>query len=342
MKRAAIHNLNWNSLGGGERYAATFAKTLEESGYSVDVWWPTDLRTAIKDRFDIDLTISKFGPRPNGNRILSTKRYDLIFWVSDGSLPISLARKNLIHFQIPFHGPPSESLNNKLKAGFYTGICNSKFTKKFIDHTYGINSKVIYPPVFVDYFTPGSKENLIVSVARFSKILHAKRQDILISAFAEVTGRLPGWKLVLAGGSEDKEYVEKLKQMSHGLPVDFLVNPSLPVIKDLFSRSKIFWSATGYEVDENLHPEKVEHFGITPVEAMSAGVVPIITNAGGHKETVEPGKSGFLWTTVDELISETLQLSQNSESWNQLSQACQNRSKIFSLAKFQQEFQALI
>jgi glycosyltransferase involved in cell wall biosynthesis len=342
MKKAAIHNLNWGSLGGGERYAAAFAKVLEESDYSIDIWWANDLREAIKNRFNIDLLTSKFIPRPHGNRILSTKNYDLIFWVVDGSIPVSMAHKNIIHYQIPFHGSPSNSWTNKFKAKLLPGVSNSQFTKKFVDQTYGINTKVIYPPVATNYFRPGTKENLIVSVARFSKILHAKRQDTLISAFSQISEKLPGWKLVLAGGSQDDEYVNTLKKMADGLPIEFMVNPSLDTLKNLFSQAKIFWSATGYEVDEALHPEKVEHFGITPVEAMAAGVVPVVTDAGGHKETIEPNISGFLWSTIDEMKSQTFGLCGNASLWQQMSQACQNRSKLFSQEIFMEEFRKLI
>jgi len=45
----------------------------------------------------------------------------------------------------------------------------------------------------------------------------------------------------------------------------------------------------------------MEHFGITPVEAMAAGCVPIVYRGGGLTETVTKD-SGFTWKTIDELI----------------------------------------
>jgi len=62
-------------------------------------------------------------------------------------------------------------------------ICNSFFTKKFVDIEYGINSIVIYPPVDVVKIKPKRKENIILSVGRFSQLTQAKRQDVLIRTF---------------------------------------------------------------------------------------------------------------------------------------------------------------
>jgi glycosyltransferase involved in cell wall biosynthesis len=84
-------------------------------------------------------------------------------------------------------------------------------------------------------------------------------------------------------------------------------SPDFRTLKDLYGRAKIFWSASGFGVNETKNPEKVEHFGITVVEAMSAGAVPVVYNAGGHKEIIKNGENGFLWNNIHELIKKTLE-----------------------------------
>lgn len=348
MKRAAIYNLTWNSLGGGERYAAAFAKVLEKSRmYDIEIWSDTDYREQIRDRFAIDLERSKFIPSPIANvsfvsRLMTLSKYDLIFWVSDGSLPLSFAKKTIVHFQIPFHGPESGSLANKIKSKLYISVSNSKFTKKVIDVTYGISSQVIYPPVDTQAFTAGKKSNTILALGRLSKILHAKRQDTLIEAFAKLHKLLPDWKLVLAGGSQDEEYYQYLVKKAKGLPIEIITNPTLKQVRELLSQAKIFWSATGYGIDTNLQPEKAEHFGITPVEAMAAGTVPIVTAAGGHLETVVTGQSGVLWSTIDELVDGTHKLAMDETLLKTLSSQAIARSKDFSVELFERNYATLI
>ena len=337
--KAAIVSLTWDSFGGGERYSAAIAQLLLKNGYQVDIWWPKDISREIKNRFGINVSGANFIPFPQHYQ-LSTINYQLVFWVSNGSIPTSWAKKTIIHFQIPFHDTKSAALQNKFKARFYTCISNSFFTKSFVDKTYSVNSEVIYPPVDIGAVKFGKKENIILSLARLSQTLHAKRQDVLIEAFSRL--RLPDWKLVLAGGSSDHSYLSHLRQIARSLPVDIIPNPPLSQVRQLLSRSKIFWSATGYGVNSKLFPEKVEHFGITPIEAMAAGCVPVVTKAGGHLETVTEGETGFLWETIGELNQKTADLAKDQNLWKNLSLAAVNRSKQFATFVFESKFSRVI
>ena len=117
----------------------------------------------------------------------------------------------------------------------------------------------------------GVKEKTIHSVGRFEASLNNKHQDILIDAFRELSPIIPGWKLGLAGGSSSDEWLEKLKQKAAGLRVEFATNVSHTGLSDLYQKATIYWHAAGYVVDEVKNPELTEHFGISTVEAISAG-----------------------------------------------------------------------
>jgi len=293
MGKAAIYNPYLDTLGGGERYTFSFAKVLAEEGYDVDIEWKNQkLREKIIERFGLKLSENiKFVDNINRG-----DGYDICFWVSDGSIPTLRARNNYIHFQVPFKDVNGKSLINKMKLFRVKGIiCNSLFTKKMIDKEYGVSSVVVYPPIDVKFFKPKRKENTILYVGRFSDLVQNKGHEILIKAFKKM--RLDNWKLVLAGGIEvgAPEYLKKLKIQAKGFNIEFIESPSFDQIIDIYGRSKIFWSATGFDVDENKNPEKVEHFGITLIESMASGCVPIVYKAGGFKEIVEDGINGFLW-----------------------------------------------
>jgi glycosyltransferase involved in cell wall biosynthesis len=339
--KAGIYDPYLDTLGGGERYTLTFANGLIRLGYEVDVFWDDkSIREKIKERFGFDVGSLNFvdnlfaKDKKTKQRLM--KNYDLIFFVSDGSIPSLRAKKNILHFQVPFHGVGGRSLLNRLKLRKIDLIvCNSFFTKKVIDKEYGVCSEVLYPPIDVDSFKPLKKENLIINVGRFTSLLHSKRQDVLVKGFIkmfeEKKEKVKDWRLVLAGADrEGKEFVSELRKMAKNYPIEILTNPHFNDLKQLCGQAKIFWTAAGYGFDEEKQPEKVEHFGITTVETMASGCVPVVINKGGQKEIVDDGKNGLLWEKETELIAKTLRLMESQEEWQKLSKKAQKKSQDFS------------
>lgn len=339
--KAAIVDQYLDTLGGGERYSLGIAQAFLSQGYRVDIEWKDKkIKKKLEDRFGIDLSevnIKKDVGRGDG--------YDACFWISDGSIPTLRARKNFLHFQVPFQGVNGKSLLNKMKLfRIEKVIVNSYFTKEFIDKEYGVDGVVIYPPVSVDKIKPKRKENLILFVGRFSSLAQAKRQDILIKAFKKFhDSGYSDWKLVMAGGVEVgvRDEIEKFKKLAKGYPIDILQSPDFKKIKELYGKAKFFWSASGYGVKENKNPDKVEHFGITVVEAMAAGAIPIVYSAGGHKEIVADGENGFLWEKQSELVKTTKKLVEG-KGIRKLSKAAKKDSKVFEYDRFEAEFIKLI
>jgi glycosyltransferase involved in cell wall biosynthesis len=52
-----------------------------------------------------------------------------------------------------------------------------------------------------------------------------------------------------------------------------------------------------------MNPELTEHFGISTVEAISAGCIPLVVGRGGQPEIVT--NPDLLWQTIEELIEKT-------------------------------------
>lgn len=338
MGKAAIYNPYLDTLGGGERYTLTFAKVLAEEGYDVDIEWnDISIKEKLSQRFGLKLS-DKIKVVNSVNR---GEGYDIIFWVSDGSIPTLRAVKNYIHFQFPFHDVNGRSLLNKMKLfRIEKNICNSNFTKKVIDQEYGINSVVLYPPVATDLYKPKKKVNQICYVSRFSNLTQNKGHDVLIKNFKKLSEdqKFKDWKLVLAGGVEvgADEYLRKLKKLAEGLNVEFLESPNISSLQDVFGKSKIFWSAAGYGESELNNPEKVEHFGISLVEAMSAGCVPIVYEAGGYREIIHNEVNGFLWNEDSDLISITKKVAKDNKLRISISKESINSSKRFDYPSFKE------
>lgn len=339
--KAAFFNPYLDTLGGGERYTISFAKVLIDNEYVVDVQWKdTSIKEKLEERFGINL---------NGvNFVKDIKRgdgYDICFWVSDGSIPLLRARKNFLHFQFPFKDVNGKSLMNKMKLFRINKIiCNSYFTKSFIDQEYGVESVVIYPPVDVEKIRPKRKQNLILSVGRFSQLTQAKNQHILVEAFKKISKKYPDWKLILAGGTDIgvDDYVLSLRRSSKNYPVEIIENTAFEKIRQLYGISKIFWSATGFSIDEKREPTKVEHFGITVVEAMSAGCVPIVYSAGGHKEVIDEAENGFLWKKKRELIKKTKKLLDNQSVLREISSSAKKDALVYEYERFEVQVKELL
>ena len=349
MKKALIYDPYLDTMGGGERYILTFAVGLVKNGYAVDLAWNNpDAILEAEKRFNLDLSGIKINQQSYEDLSLSsglikrfncTKNYDLTFWVSDGSIPFLFSKNNFIHFQVPFtHIGGNQLLNLAKISRTNKFIFNSAFTSAVVKKQLPLSSSVIiYPPIDIASFTPGKKENLILSVARFDSPSHAKRQDVLIDAFAQLYKQDKSYRLVLAGGLKGGEdFLESLRAKAGKLPVEIVPNPKFTDLQKLYSSAKIFWHAAGYEIDEVIDPEKVEHFGITTVEAMSAGAIPIVINRGGQREIIT-GETGYLVDSILEMVSDTLSLINSPEKMKFMAQKAIVRSKEFSVDNFYQK-----
>ncbi len=353
--KIGIYDPYLDDLGGGEKYMMTIAEHLSQN-HDVDVFWnnPDDL-SSIHSRFSIDFSKVKmvtniFDTKVSIlKRMTETQKYDVIIFLSDGSIPLVLSKKLLIHIQQPLKKMQNKSLINKIKLSrvnaFFT---NSEFTKSFIDKKFSVKTVVLYPPVEI-HAKRIKKENIILHVGRFrvKNVANGdyKKQSVMIDAFKELINKgLKDWKFVLAVSiqEKDKEAFELMKKSASDFPIEFLVNKPNKELWEIYSRAKIYWHASGFGEDLDANPEFAEHFGISTVEAMGAGAVPVVINAGGQTEIVTDGENGFLWNFLDELKAKTLNLINDGNLLNKLSKNSISSSKKFSKNKFYEKIDKLV
>lgn len=226
-------------------------------------------------------------------------------------------------------------------------VANSQYVKRWVKRFWGRDCIVIHPPVDVESFKPSRKENMIISVGRFFSGYHEKKHVEMIKTFKKMCDNgLAGWQYHLVGNAHREEihkrYLKKVKTEATGYPVYVHTNAPIQELRALYGKSKIFWHATGFGEDENANPERFEHFGMSTVEAMSAGCVPVVIGRGGQVEIVRPGVDGYLWTTLDQLQKLSWHLIRNEDERMRLSVQAIERSRLFSKERFELSIKQLI
>lgn len=226
-------------------------------------------------------------------------------------------------------------------------LSNSRFTQGWVQRMWGRDSGVLYPPVSA-FPRAEEKQPIILGVGRFfvPGTGHNKKQLELVTAFRQLVerGQADGWSLHLVGGCapEHRPYFEQVEAAAEGLPVELHPDASGAELRRLYGEASVFWHAAGLGEDVEKHPERQEHFGITTVEAMSAGAVPVVIDAAGQAEIVEPGISGFRFTTVEELVTHTETLLADAPLRERLSTAAELRAQTFSWDAFTTSVQTQI
>jgi len=340
--KIGLYDPYFDSFGGGERYMLSLGEHWSKK-HDVSIFWDdnTIIGTSQK-RFNLDLSqisvvTNVFKNDSLIKKMLVSATYDCIVFLSDGSIPMTLAKKNILHFQVPFSTVPMSVWK---RSRYQYIVCNSEFTQKHLDATIGIPTTVIYPPVAYEEFHPGKKENVIVSVGRFNGHYNVKKQDVLIEVFINMvnTKKLSRWKLVLAGGMlpTDGEYVENLKKLCKNYPIEIIPNASFEKIQNLYGSARLYWHGAGFG---ETRPEHMEHFGISTVEAMASGCIPIVFAGGGQTEIVTDKVNGYTWKTKKELEDKTMMAIGKDFK---LQEKNIQRAKDFSKDVFNQAFDSVL
>lgn len=232
----------------------------------------------------------------------------------------------------------------KRMEGYGLKTAISEFSRLWAKRRWGIDCTIVYPPVNTS-FNHVAKEKIILSVGRFALRGqgHRKNQEEMLEVYGRMQSEgLSGWKYFCVGGLGDtpahQEYFEQLSAVAAKSGAEVVANLARTELTSLYERASIFWHASGYGQDQNVRPELVEHFGISTVEAMAAGCVPVVINKGGQAEIVEHGASGFVWDTLDELKNYTARLISDDDLRLQMSAAARNRAQTFSREMFLKNF----
>jgi glycosyltransferase involved in cell wall biosynthesis len=338
--RFGLYDPYLDVLGGGEKYVLTILEEAAREG-EVLVMSPNRPDPERWRRLNVHVPAERLRWRPADNLSVTplTHGLDLFVTITNHFPPLSLARRSACVVQFPFEvlGGPPRSWERRLRLRSYDEVlCYSGFVREHIGERLGLDARVLHPPVDVHAADAGvAKERRVIAVGRFFPAADGnnKKHEVLIRAWKALAP--DGWELHLAGGVHDDPaswaHFEALREEAAGHAIHFHPNVDPAELQDLYSRSALFWHAAGHgEAD----PARQEHFGITTVEAMAHGCVPIVPALGGQLEIVADGVTGRLWRTEAELVATTAELMRDDTAAERLRAAAVPAASRFDKATF--------
>lgn len=351
-------------MGGAQKYGCTIASALQDI-FDITLIGHRPIETeTLKQWYAIDLnrcrtktvSLPSFEKKQTGKEIFDAGEVDLRkdnpfhavsresgnydFFVNNCMLEMVYPLANYSEFVCHF---PERERTRFFHVDRYSHIIfNSLYTAEWIRKRWELEPHVhIYPPVDTQPAEfPAAKQNWILSVSRFEPGGNKQQQEMAL-VFLHMKQNFPEkmrrWRLVLAGGSiRHNPYLESLKRLAAaaGSDIDIYVNVPIEKLKEIYRDSAIFWHFSGLG---QTHPERIEHFGMTTVEAMQNGCVPVVFKGGGQKEIVSDGQNGVFFRNRKEIETATLELIKSPERRKALAQAAYQRGKEFTREIFMQK-----
>lgn len=169
-------------------------------------------------------------------------------------------------------------------------------------------------------------DNDILTIGVVSRLEKIKGMDMVIPAFAEVIKHGHKVKLLVVGDGSIKKEMEK-QSAEFGL-ADYI---------EWKGRTEQIKLQECYDqIDILLMPSRSEGFGLTAIEGMARGCVPVVSDTGGLSEVVQNNVSGLLHNSEDiyDLADKIVFLYKNRKRLDFLSKNAVERAKNFEFDKF--------
>lgn len=151
-------------------------------------------------------------------------------------------------------------------------VANSENIRRRVQHAYGRDASVVYPPTDTEFFSPDPAEHAEGFYLVVSALEPTKRIDLAIEAF-----RTLGRRLVIVGDGTLKKDLQKFASAA----VEFVGRVSNEELRRLYRRCRA------------LILPGIEDFGLTPVEAQACGRPVVCYGEGGAVESVIDGQTGI-------------------------------------------------
>lgn len=368
MIRIALYDPYLEAFGGGEKYLLRLGEALaRHPGAHVTLLaHENHLRPGVLDElrayFALELRgfeLQALEPVPTSLPAYlrfwaRTRRFDLLVCLANGIPKWSGARRSVAIVQFPHAPAHARDLGpwQRFVLSGYECVVYSAFVREWLERRWGRSAMILAPPIAAAAFEasepfepsgPLARLRRIVSVGRFFRGGHEKKHAEMMQMFERLRagGGFDEWELHLAGTVADKDRAWFDTLAARAAP-GVTLHPNAPAgeIRALYAASTLYWHAAGADVDEALHPEQLEHFGMTTAEAMAYGCVPVVIGKGGQKEILEQGVQGWLCRDLSEMETRTREVLRDPSGLVRMSAAARARAALWSDEAFLRAVQA--
>lgn len=164
-----------------------------------------------------------------------------------------------------------------------------------------------------------------ITIGVVSRLEHIKGMDLVVPAFARVCSASDRVRLLVVGDGTLRRLMEKsAEELGVQEKVEFVGRKGQDELEGYYDQMDIL-----------LMPSRSEGFGLTAIEGMARGVVPVVSNTGGLPEVVTPD-TGLLHEreSVDDLAAKILELVGDEERLCRLSNGSIERAKLFAATTY--------
>jgi GT2 family glycosyltransferase/glycosyltransferase involved in cell wall biosynthesis len=311
--RAVIVENHLYGFGGGAQAVLKFAYALDRLGYEILVCGKRPI--AVQNLQEL----GRLGIPSRAYYRGCAHGADLLLNIDHAGYELPLANVNLAHIFHPHRGNDPRGAKGIEKYRF---SANSGFTAQAMAAVWKIEAPWLYIPINRNFYQ-ARKRPQILHVSRFSRPTEVadKGHYEMIRAFQSICDvGLQGWEFIIAGSLEEPNYSNELRGMAQKYPISFITNASDEAMANIYAESAIYWHATGASMRDI--PSAQEHLGLTTLEAMASGTVPVVLGSGGQLEILFDKGCGILCPDMHALAQETLELIGNLSLWAEYSQKC--------------------
>jgi len=318
-KILGIYNSYWNTMGGGENHALSlliFIASVENFD-EIHLISETDFSfQELERRFNLNLDKFKKKVITNFTSSHTSIYHTFINSTFCSNLESFAYAKSYYIVSFP-HISYSKKLFNNYIFLFNSGY-TLKWSHKFWGHEY--ESALVLPllgmsPVHIDFNK--NKFGCLLVGRYFDGVGHKKNHNLAIQAFKNVNSEATKKIHLTIVGSLDKTYQNYfnglVKLRNSNKEITLLKNIDSSHLHKIYKNSRFILSLTGMDADEDNEPQNLEHFGMTIIEGMLNGCIPIVYSKGGPSETVRSTKVGFMFSSLDELTNILNQLQSYKE-----------------------------
>ena len=201
-------------------------------------------------------------------------------------------------------------------------LTNSFYSARLLWERYGINARVVYPPVVTparEVRPQKERENIFVMVSRLSP---EKRVEDAVEILRQVHDSVSSVRLIVIGPDDGSAYAHSLKRLFARYSwVSYLGRRNKEEIRDVLDTARYL-----------INTRQDEPFGMVVAEALCSGVIPFVFNGGGQTEIVSDTRLTFV--SSEDAVKKIKAVIGNETWQTELAQALLEKCEAFSSSAF--------